>query len=238
MLDFLGIGSQRAGTTWLYTHLRRHPQLSFPAGKEIHFWDRREGRGAEAWLELFADAPPGVRQGEITPAYALLERATVEEIRRARPPLRIFYSVRNPMDRAWSAALMALERAELEEREVSDQWFIDHFQSAGSRQRGDYAGVLERWRSVFPADQIQLVFFDDIVSDPRTVLVELAKHLGVDEKFYRQAPESELGQPVHEGPGSPIRSSLRPVLHELYDAAVDRFSERSGRDLAGWKSDL
>lgn len=31
MPDFLGIGSQKAGTTWLYTHLGSHPELDFPA---------------------------------------------------------------------------------------------------------------------------------------------------------------------------------------------------------------
>ena len=94
MLDFLGIGSQKAGTSRLYTLLSKHPQLSFPSGKEIHFWDRREGRSAEAWLALFKDTRPGVRQGEITPAYALLDRSIIDEIRSARPSLRIVYCVR------------------------------------------------------------------------------------------------------------------------------------------------
>lgn len=28
MLDFLGIGAQKSGTTWLYEQLRRHPQVA------------------------------------------------------------------------------------------------------------------------------------------------------------------------------------------------------------------
>ena len=40
MLNFLGIGAQKAGTTWLFENLKRHSQIDFPAGgKEIHFWD-------------------------------------------------------------------------------------------------------------------------------------------------------------------------------------------------------
>lgn len=38
--DFLGIGAQRAGTTWLYENLRRHPQVWMPPVKELHFFDR------------------------------------------------------------------------------------------------------------------------------------------------------------------------------------------------------
>jgi hypothetical protein len=40
MLGFLGIGAQKAGTTWLFGALRQHPEVWFPPlGKEVHFFD-------------------------------------------------------------------------------------------------------------------------------------------------------------------------------------------------------
>src|SRR5262245_55685523 len=42
--DFLVIGAQRAGTTWLHRVLRRHPGLWLPPVKELHYFDtRRKG---------------------------------------------------------------------------------------------------------------------------------------------------------------------------------------------------
>ena len=76
MIDFLGIGAQKAGTTWIYQHLSRHPQICFPAGKEIHFWDHYRNNGVDWWTSLFADDHPGRKQGEITPAYATLDEVT------------------------------------------------------------------------------------------------------------------------------------------------------------------
>jgi hypothetical protein len=38
--DFIGIGAQKAGTTWLYRNLRAHPQIWMPK-KEIHYFDQR-----------------------------------------------------------------------------------------------------------------------------------------------------------------------------------------------------
>ena len=38
--DFLGIGAQRAGTTWLAKNLRQHPQIWMPPKKEIHYFNR------------------------------------------------------------------------------------------------------------------------------------------------------------------------------------------------------
>jgi len=37
--DFLCIGAQRAGTSWLYTNLRQHPQIWLPPLKELHYFD-------------------------------------------------------------------------------------------------------------------------------------------------------------------------------------------------------
>lgn len=38
--DFLGIGAQKAGTTWLYENLRQHSQLWLPPVKELHYLDQ------------------------------------------------------------------------------------------------------------------------------------------------------------------------------------------------------
>jgi hypothetical protein len=38
--DFLVIGAQRAGTTWLHRVLRQHPALWLPPVKELHYFDR------------------------------------------------------------------------------------------------------------------------------------------------------------------------------------------------------
>ena len=37
---FIGIGTQKAGTTWLYAQLSRHPFVWMPPIKELHFFDR------------------------------------------------------------------------------------------------------------------------------------------------------------------------------------------------------
>jgi Sulfotransferase family len=40
--DFLVIGAQRAGTTWLHRVLSQHPQLWLPPVKELHYFDKLE----------------------------------------------------------------------------------------------------------------------------------------------------------------------------------------------------
>ena len=38
--DFVCIGAQKAGTTWLYKNLNHHPDMWLPPVKEVHYFDR------------------------------------------------------------------------------------------------------------------------------------------------------------------------------------------------------
>ena len=41
--DFLIIGAQKAGTTWLHRNLQTHPQVWMPKEKELHYFDEKMG---------------------------------------------------------------------------------------------------------------------------------------------------------------------------------------------------
>ena len=38
---FIGIGAQKAGTTWLYRNLQEHPEVWLPPEKELHYFDEK-----------------------------------------------------------------------------------------------------------------------------------------------------------------------------------------------------
>ena len=46
-IDFLGIGAQKSGTTWLSEHLKPHPGVFIPEVKELHYWDWRQNLGLD-----------------------------------------------------------------------------------------------------------------------------------------------------------------------------------------------
>lgn len=248
-VDFLGIGVQKGGTTWLYRQLARHPQVAFPRGKEVHYWNASRAPDAEEWAALLEPparrSPTGrpIKTGEITPAYATLPVEKIRAIQRRCPGIRLFISFRNPLDRAWSAALMGLARAQMLVPEASDQWFLDHFRSAASRARGDYLGCLDRWYSVFPAEQLLVLFQDDIASRPAAVLDALAVHLGIDAADFRALPSETLGEVVvpclGDGVAStappPLRPSLLGPLLALYGSDIARLERITGRDLSAWR---
>jgi len=218
MLDFIGIGAQKAGTTWIYENLCKHPDILFPNGKEIHFWDNvniREKNKIEDYASSFPDVT-SAKQGEITPAYAFLEEEIIKEIYKINPDLKIIYSIRNPIDRAWSGALMALRRSEMEIDEASDDWFLDHFKSKGSLKRGDYENCLNNWSKVFPTENFLIINFDDIANSPRSVLRNCAAHIGVDDSFIDKISDDELSTKIYAGLKHPQRKKIQKKLQKIY----------------------
>ncbi|HWT97449.1 MAG TPA: sulfotransferase [Terriglobales bacterium] len=60
-LQFLCIGAQKAGTTWLYENLKHQPGIWLPPVKEIHYFDHRR---PSTWKRLTSEAThhKGARQ--------------------------------------------------------------------------------------------------------------------------------------------------------------------------------
>lgn len=50
--QFLVIGAQKAGTTWLYKQLSNHPDVFIPPVKEVHYFDRDESYSSPSRLAL------------------------------------------------------------------------------------------------------------------------------------------------------------------------------------------
>ena len=232
MLNFLGIGAQKCGTSWLFDALVQHPRIAFPGGKEIHFWNRPEGRGLEWYSQLFVD--PSRKNGEITPAYGILPTAIIRSIHSAYPQLRLIYLMRNPIERAWSSARMALGRAEMTHEEASDQWFIDHFHSKGSLQRGDYETCIRRWRSVYPVEQLLVLRYEMIASQPISLINTCLNHLGLEDCLLSENTDV-LKRKIFEGDGEEIRPRLMKVLSNIYSSQIDSLSQYLNQDFSNWK---
>ena len=235
MLKFLGIGAQKCGTTWLHRTLSRHPDVGFPGGKEVHFWDTHLGTRGLAWYAgLFKHERK--LEGDITPAYGFLPVEIIQQIRRWAPPdLRLIYMIRDPRERAWSSARKALERAEMTHDEASDQWFIDHFRSAGSMQRGNYEGCIRNWRTVFPEDSLLVVRYEELCHDPVTLANRCLEHLGIQQHLFTEQDLPSLQERQYAGDGVPLRPSLRLVLDDLYQPQISALAHYLNMDLSDWQ---
>lgn len=138
----------------------------------------RTDRGYEALFPRRA----GLVTGEATPGYAVLSEPHIASLVRRLPAVRLLYLLRDPVERAWSAARM---RAEKRDVPPIEDWPSDA-QIAFLRERipmglrhSDYAAVLDRWERHVPPDRLLVGFYDDVVAEPEAVLRSVYRFLGV-----------------------------------------------------------
>lgn len=159
-----------------------HPDVEFPAGKQIHFLDKHLDRGVSWYRDLFAGSTNRFG-GDITPAYATVGDTEVELFAAAFPHIRVFFVVRDPIERAWSSAQLSIRRDELDPTSLDTDWYIRRLTRPSVQIRNAYAATYERWKSHF-GDALWLADFAGLQRDPQGFLVALSSHIGLDPSVF------------------------------------------------------
>ena len=187
--DFLIIGAQKSGTSWLAKQLRAHSHVFMPPG-ELHFFDHPDlyARGPAWYAEHFEAAGPDRLAGEKTPNYLFLpDDPDVPQghrrIAELLPSIRQIAILRDPVTRAVSA-LNHVIRDGL----VSPLYSADRLLGA-DRHRvpwpvlefGFYARQLAAFFEVFDRDRVLVLYYeDDIRNAPEHGVRVSCQFLGIE----------------------------------------------------------
>ncbi len=172
--QFLGIGAQRAGTTWLDALLRSHSGLFLPRRrKELHYFDKHHARGLAWYAEFFVDAPAKAILGEVTPKY-LYDPMVPQRIALTLPGVRLIAILRDPVSRAYSQfGLFVRDNAYAKDFTT----FLD--ERPGVLERGFYHRQLERYREWFERERLCVLVMEAASIDVKTTSRVLGRFLGV-----------------------------------------------------------
>jgi Sulfotransferase family len=229
--DFFLVGHGKSGTTAMYEMLRRHPQVYMPDFKEPGFFadelsvrtpPRPEGtpRTIAEYAACFDAAEPGQLVGEATALY-LWSQTAAARIAQARPEARIIAVLREPAEFLRSlhlqfvqtyieseddfAKAMALESQRREGREIPRYTYWPLLLNYSEHVR--YVEQLNRYRAVFPSEQMKVMIYDDFRADNEATIRELLRFLEVDESV-----------PVHTVEANPTVVPRSQTLNELVHA--------------------
>lgn len=229
--SFLCIGAQKAGTSWLFIQLRKHPDIWMPPIKELHFFDHLYVEQNRIWIKRhirhgvltaltkhlaehqdkniksenmqldwpylkylvdmtvhqpFTDAwyarcfnrPQAKKRlcGDITPEYSTIPEEGIEHIKKLIPNVKIFYIIRDPVERALSQIRMNIERRRVNPDEsillkICDEWDIDN--------RGDYMTYIPRWQKNIDEKNLLILPYGNMKKDGKSFMRQIEDFLGV-----------------------------------------------------------
>src|SRR5690606_4888538 len=166
--------------------------------------------------------------GEITPLYSMLPAAGFEDIVRVVPGARLFFILRNPVDRIWSNARMGGKLP---------KDLLEFSQRAGVRGRTDYQTTLERLSAAVPREQLHVAFYEELC-DPELGPQrrnELFAHLGIS-PF--DVPKAVLDKREVRGPDAKLDPEARRQLVERTRHLYEFTRDFMGRLPKNWEKDL
>ena len=203
---FICIGIQKAGTSWLYSMLKQHPEVLVSEPKELHYFNREVNyrKGLDWYLSHFKGSGTVKAAGELTPDYLWIREEqkeipgfeatpnVPERMSQVLPDVRLIAILRNPVTRAVSSYFHHIGAARLSPNrrisEVGDQW--------GILSMGYYAAHLEHWFRHYPPERFQiLIYEEDLAEDSRLgTLRSVFEHIGVDPAFEPGNPEARYNK--------------------------------------------
>lgn len=188
MIDFIGVGAQKAGTSWVYACLFEHPEVCAPV-KEIHFFSRPRYEVGVAWYEEhFKRCREGQRVGEFSTSYLYSEVAAAR-IAAEYPSVRLIAILRNPLTRAYSQYGNAIKAGEIN----ANVSFADYVANEPScLEQGKYFEQLERYYERFPQEQILVLLYEEIEKQPLQFIQSIYRHIGVNDTFVPPSLETRI----------------------------------------------
>ncbi|MFW6174034.1 MAG: sulfotransferase family protein [Elusimicrobiota bacterium] len=223
-IDFIGIGAQKAATTWIFSCLKEHPEICPPkVGEEEvkelqYFYQKRpdasndqdrakkskyERHGIKKYKEYFSHCSSGSVKGEFTPDY-LFYPEVPELLKKHFPETKLIVCLRDPIQRAYSQYLHEINRTgqsiTFEQAIEKESEFIE---------RGMYYQQLKRYYNLFPEENILVLIYENIQDDPQQFIKNIYKFLEIDSNFIPDSVNTRvsvskfkntfLGKFIHKG---------------------------------------
>ena len=191
-VDFLGIGAQKAGTSWLHRMLGAHPDIFMAQAedKDLKFFSAHYDYGY-AWYERHFAADGGAkRRGEFSTSYFYSQEAPAR-VHRYNPDVRLVLSLRDPVDR-----LISHHRHEIRTGRLGAHVPLAAGLASNPSyvEQSMYYTQLARWLEHFPLASFHVVIFEELFRDPARALRDLYEFVGVSPSFVPASMHEKINE--------------------------------------------
>jgi len=229
--DFIIIGVQKGGTTYLFDLLSQHNRVRAPIKKEIHFFDNNFDKGNKWYLSHFPlkSKAKNCITGEASPYYIFHPDAP-KRIKKYLPLVKLIVLLRNPTERAYSHYQMALrngnekitdfekainnEKKRLENYNTTNS---DIFSQAMKHQkfsyvsRGRYYEQIKRWFYYFDKEQFLFLTSEELFENEEKTLEKVFNFLNL-----KKVKIADKNLNKNKGLYSDMPNNCRKILNNYY----------------------
>jgi hypothetical protein len=196
--NFFIVGAPKCGTTALSEYLRDHPNIYISEPKEPHYFtfDFEQYRVTKTWSEysqLFAESNTEHRAIGEGSVFYLFSSVALAKIYEYDPLAKIVVMLRNPVDMIYSFHSQLVFTADETEKSFEKAWKLQETRKQGKQipapcreaaflqyaEMGKLGLQIERLQTIFPAEQIKIILFEDFVKSTKEVYDDVLKFLAV-----------------------------------------------------------
>ncbi|MGL5943951.1 MAG: sulfotransferase domain-containing protein [Waterburya sp.] len=186
--NFFIIGAPKCGTTALSEYLRYHPNIYISEPKEPHYFtfdfeQYRITKTLKEYLDLFNNSTAEhTAIGEASVFY-LYSSVALKKIYEFDPGAKIIVMLRNPVDLVYSFHSQLIYSADESEKNFEKAWRLQNTRRQGKKiprqcretaflqyaAMGKLGEQIERLFTIFPREQIEIIWFEDFVRSTKQV---------------------------------------------------------------------
>ena len=241
--DFLIIGAQKCGTTWLWNEIRQHPNIFMPEGKELHYFSNDgstnfQDDGSLDWYKkFFVNSGEANLLGESTPSY-IYRPESAQNIFSVIPDVKLIVTLRQPAERAYSQWCMQRKRKVVPlEYSFVEAFYSNERKQVGMRERGFYYSQLLRYFEFFERDKISIFLYDELKNDYRSYLKKIYSFLNVNDEFVSSTADRILHPKLSNIPDTSVSIPIdeKREITKYYLDSINRLEDLLKFDLTDWK---
>jgi len=243
--NFIIVGAQRSGTTYLYQLLDEHPEICMnkPFGPEPKYFLNKslEEVNIASYENIFFNSCDSCSvKGEKSTSYYENEDSA-RLIASSMPHAQIIFFLRNPGHRALSNYFFSVN-SRLETRSIKEVFVenkdapclknhtvsVSPFNYLG---RGEYINHIEMYLKHFPRDKIKVIILEELVGS-MTHIQDVFSFLGVRTDFSPEGYRKVVNQSIQD---QKVPEEISLFLSSYYKKSIASLETILMRDLSIWR---
>lgn len=236
--EFIVGGFQKCGTQSLRVNLNKHSQIKTPKssepGGEFNFFrvgsmNNTFNRGFRWYKSFFTEE--NIVYGDVSPNYGFESLENAKMIAKYIPDAKLIFTVRNPIDRAYSAY-----NHYLQVYPMSKNWgnwypnksFIENCEKGADFIGLDYNVTIKNYLEYFDKQNILIVFQENLKTQPQSELNKIFSFLGT--------PSEKIDSSIVHARTKPnLTIKDRQSVYKYFDKIVLDFYQYVGDDIFIWE---